>query len=127
MGTNYYLRRTKPVLCFPEFHLGKKSAGWKGLFQASDYSDFEFIFETQKPPINSIADIREAVASGEWEIVDEYGEEVDVEEMIALMLNGWEWEQEKNMELSAHKDPNYRHLSVFLDPEGAEFTRGDFQ
>ena len=122
MGTNYYLRRTKPVLCFPEFHVGKKSAGWFGLFEATDTNDFYFGFETQKPAITCAEDIRAAVGSGEWELVDEYGEEEDVEHFIQFMMGGWKWEQEVGKKLKDHSGG----FDTYRDREGAEFTRTEF-
>lgn len=122
MGTNYYLKRTKPILCFPEFHVGKKSAGWLGLFEATGTNDFHFEFETQKPAVTCVEDIRAAVASGEWELVDEYGDLVDVDKFIDFMMNGWEWERDVGKDLRIHSD----HLDTYRDREGAEFTRTEF-
>ena len=78
MSTNYYIRRTKPILTFPEFHIGKRSYGWRGLFEANSKMDDTFEYETERPVIHSLDDIKSYVESGEWEIVD-YGEDFTVE------------------------------------------------
>lgn len=85
MGTNFYLRRTKPVLCFPEFHIGKRSAGWMPLYQANRCSEDYYRLETQRPIVSVVDDIREAVDSGEWVIIDEYGTEFTFDEFIGYM------------------------------------------
>ena len=85
MSTNYYIRRTKPVLCFPEFHVGKSSMGWKGLLQFSEYPEDTFHLETQRPVIKSMEDVKDAVESDEWKIYDEYGTEIDFDDFEKRM------------------------------------------
>lgn len=86
MGTNFYLvGKKKTVEIEPKIHISKRSYGWKPHFDASkqsmhiDYDDL--------PVIGSIADIKRMYDSGDWKIVDEYGEEHTWEEFDKEVLH----------------------------------------
>lgn len=74
MGTNYYAVKKKPriVKVYDEFHLGKASVGWQFLFQEQDN-------------IHSFEDVKKILESGEWNIKDEYGNEILLEEFYELI------------------------------------------
>lgn len=120
VSKNFYIRRKKPILCFPQFHIGKRSAGWKPLMQASRYEEDTFRFETQRPVIESISDLENAVATDEWEIVDEYGMEYTIDEFKRYMLDDFPIE-------NGCRDS---HVDVIKDCEaddnGFEWTYHDF-
>lgn len=120
VGTNFYLRRTKPVLCFPEFHIGKRSCGWKPLMQSNENSEDSFEFETQRPIVQSINDIKDAVDSGEWEIVDEYGTEYSMDDFKSYMLDDFPIET----------DSRQTHVGIVrgcrADKNGFEWVDHDF-
>lgn len=119
MSVNFYLRRTKPILCFPEFHIGKRSYGWKPLYQANDKDMDVYSFMTQRPQVRSVDDIAAAVESGEWEIVDEYGDVYEYgdfrKRMDAMMEN--EGSMETHVGLAT---------TVYTDGRGNELDRCDF-
>lgn len=119
MSINFYIRRTKPILCFPEFHIGKRSFGWKALYQANSEQEDVYAFETQRPVVETVADIEAAVESGEWEIVDEYGEAIPFIEFIAYMETDFEKETARNERLGLG-------FSYYQDADGREYSRDDF-
>lgn len=119
MGVNFYLRRTKPILCFPEFHIGKRSFGWKALYQANSKQEDLYPFETQRPVVETVADIEAAVESGEWEIVDEYGTGYSFSEFIDHMETDFEKETARNEHMGLGS-------SYYQDADGREYERYDF-
>lgn len=121
MGTNFYIRRTKPVLCFPEFHIAKRSFGWKPLHQANTYAEDAFSFETERPVINSREDIRRYVDSGEWEIVDEYGTEHTYDEFLSYLDDNFEYETDETRATHLITD-----IKCYLATDGTEWTETDF-
>lgn len=120
VSTNFYLRRKKPILCFPEFHIGKRSCGWKPLMQSNQNAEDTFEFETQRPIVQSIGDIEDAVDTGEWEIVDEYGTEYSVDDFCSYMLDDFPIETEERQ----------THIGIIngckADEDGFEWTGHDF-
>lgn len=120
MSVNFYIRRTKPILCFPEFHIGKRSFGWKALYQANSEPEDLYQFETQRPVVKTVADIEAAVESGEWEIVDEYGETYSFSEFIEHMETDFKKETARN----EHMGLGY---SYYTDADGREYDRNDFR
>lgn len=75
MGTNYYLRRVKPVTVHPEMHIAKISAGWRIHFQDSTEGVEPCYFEeVDEPRFHSVREIRAILERGEWQLADEYGE-----------------------------------------------------
>ena len=95
MSTNFYLRRTKPILTFPEFHIAKRSHGWKPLYEANSKADDIWSFETERPVVNSVDDIKGYVDSGEWEIIDEYDSPMTYDEFKAYMDTDFELESNR--------------------------------
>lgn len=92
MSTNFYLRRTKPILCFPEFHVAKRSNGWKPLLEYNDDPEDIYSFPTARPVVEKMDDIRKAVESGEWEIIDEYDRPYDFNEFKRYLDDDFESE-----------------------------------
>lgn len=75
MGTNFYLRRVKPREVHDLMHIAKRSAGWVIHFQDSSDGYAEPRDEAPDPPeFRSVAEIRDLLESGEWQLADEYGE-----------------------------------------------------
>ena len=72
MGTNYYIRKARPVEAYPTFHVCKLSAGWNVHFQDSERNNDECARE-ECPAFHSAADIRNLLSSGEWALADEVG------------------------------------------------------
>lgn len=122
VSTNFYIRRTKPILCFPEFHLAKRSAGWKPLHQANFYAEDGFSFETERPVIESREDIKRYVDSGEWEIVDEYGTEYTYDEFLVYLDDNFEYETDETRE--THMSTG---IGCYLALDGTEWTETDFR
>lgn len=79
MSTDLYIRRTKPILTFPEFEVARRSGG---ATRISDRGDTLWYFEDDSRPVaRSIDDLVRIVDSGEWELIDEYDEPVDPREL----------------------------------------------
>lgn len=75
MGTNFYLRRVKPVEVHPEMHIAKRSAGWRIHFQDSTEGvEANYFDEVDAPTFHSVREIRAVLERGEWQLADEYGE-----------------------------------------------------
>ena len=73
MGTNYYATRKDGK---EEFHIGKSSSGWKFLFQDTPYyTTYEGLKDFFKDHIDT----------GEWKIINEYGEDVSSKDFIGLV------------------------------------------
>ncbi|OHU47333.1 hypothetical protein BKG82_27155 [Mycobacteroides chelonae] len=76
MGTNYYAidaRAVLPAVGDPGLHIGKKSAGWNFLFRSHPDLD-----------LTSVAKWRAYVAKPGHQVMNEYGEVVDVAEFFAM-------------------------------------------
>lgn len=85
MSTNVYMRRVKPrtVLEYDETHVCKMSYGWRVHFDGS--SAQENIWdqcEDHEPHIGSIDDLRGYLATGEWELYDEYGDPITLDQVL---------------------------------------------
>ena len=120
VSKNFYIRRKKPILCFPQFHIGKRSTGWKPLMQANEYKEDTFRFETQRPVIECIDDLESTIATDEWEIVDEYDTEYSIEEFKRYMLDDFPIEDGcRDSHVDVIKDCD-------VDDEGFEWTYHDF-
>ena len=75
MGTNFYLRRVKPVTVHPEMHIAKRSSGWRIHFQDSTEGvDAPDLYDVEYPSFHSVREIRAVLERGEWQLADEYGE-----------------------------------------------------
>ena len=83
MGTNIYLCRVKPrmVEVYDGTHVAKLSGGWRVHFDGSSMAD-EYRSDYE-PRVGSIDDLRAYLATGEWELVDEYGDKTTLEEVLA--------------------------------------------
>jgi len=120
MGCNYYLRRTVPrmVPTYDETHIAKQSWGWKPHFQATE----PWEGTDQRPTILSVQDIRDAVASGEWEICSE-------EEAITLDDFEQRVVQWVDRQRELRGDDDWEPLEPsgsYRDAEGFVFDRREF-
>ena len=84
MSTEFHIRRAKPILCFPEFPIGTRTA-YGACLDANLEKWDHFIFETERPVFHDLDGIRPYIESGEWEIVDERDREYTFEEFEGLM------------------------------------------
>lgn len=124
MSTNFYIKKVKPVEIFPEFHLGKRSCGWKFLFQANADETDMFPEEVERPVITCLDDIRAAVDSGDWEIVNEYGDHVEYEDFIDYAMIDFPAEAESGKKRRTHVGIG---IHAFERPDGTEWTHDDFR
>ena len=133
MGTNSYLVRQKPRLVRDAFHICKISAGWKPVFQNSECADLEEVeFIEGKVSWNgndvvhdyygSVSDIRKLLETGEYEIMDEYGDTSDGDGPYTIdSLIAW-GEHEHN-----YRDENTMYSAYgYKDAEGFTFHRQYF-
>lgn len=120
MSTNFYLKRTKPILTFPEFHIAKRSYGWTPLYEANSKADDIWSFETERPVVNSVEDIKRYVDSGEWEIVDEYDDVKTYDELIEYMDANFESEPDERRD---HHEMGY---PISKDEHGNEWLGAEF-
>lgn len=111
MGTNYYLKATRPREVYDEVHIAKRSRGWKPSFQASEETEFT-------PAVNSVDDMQRLVESGNWAIEDEYHNALTWEEFEQEVLN---WESEFN-----YRSHMGTALRTYRDPQGYEFIRNEY-
>lgn len=119
MGTNFYMRRAKPILCFPEFHIAKRSYGWKPLFESNGDDEDVYHLETERPVVHSIDDVRGYVESGEWVIVDEYGTEFEFDEFMRYLNENFRNEGDRR----SHRDSG---VYVSVNRDGTEWYSQDF-
>lgn len=137
MGTNYYLRRKKPTL-HETVHIGKQSWGWLMHWDSCDdtswprWCDNDHGHSDEARPslphsIHSVKDIRSYLKTGEWELVDEYGEVYDDWESKIDLLCSWDGGKagynERHPESPVTWTPS--RPSGFTDSEGQVFDRGD--
>ena len=92
MGLNIYLQRIKPrtVEVYDQIHVAKLSSGWKAHFDGSSAENNE----PNKPHVGSMDDLRAYLSTGEWELVDEYGERTTLDEVLEhdrFMKDGKLW------------------------------------
>lgn len=142
MGTNYYLQRKKPTL-HESIHIGKCSFGWRMHWDSCDEgqwprwcdTDHSYSFgesgEDAEPAlphsIHSMGDIRAYILTGEWELVDEYGNVYD--DPLGKIQDLCKWDGGKSAYNESHPDkPVTWELSTpngYRDSEGQIFDRGD--
>lgn len=105
MGTNFYIMAKKPrvVEVYDKFHIAKTSCGWKPLFDGTC-------------GCGSVEKLKERYDTGDWEIMDEYGERYDWEQFAQRVLN--HCPDGKN-----HYESGMRTRD---DDEGYEFSFGKF-
>lgn len=91
-----------------EIHIGKRSMGWKPLFQETVH-------------FNSVAQIQQFYEENKdcLIIVDEYGSELTFDELREDLII---WNKD-NLNARPHKDDKYYHT----DDEGYDFGKGDFE
>ena len=89
MGTNIYLQRKEPRMVpeYDQVHVAKISYGWKVHFDGSSAANngWDYDYEADgatRPRIGSMDDLRGYLSSGEWELVDEYGDKRTLEEVL---------------------------------------------
>lgn len=86
IGTNIYIRRREPRMVpeYDEVHVCKLSAGWRAHFDGSSAAENTWEpHDESAPRIGSMDDLRGYLSTGEWELVDEYGEKTTLEEVLA--------------------------------------------
>lgn len=115
MGTNYYVEMDKCEKCGHQekgLHIGKSSSGWQFAFQ-----------ENERYSLNSWKQWRKFLR--DRTIVDEYGENVDLDELEKIVET--RCPGDKNHTTYCSKlYPEYANDHCYLDNEGYSFTKGDF-
>lgn len=155
LGTNYYMRLKNPEVYKDKLdnvlrdglvpqdpnqevtliheqmvHLAKCSWGWKPNFQSTPCS---MPFDEQLGAndiykIRSVKDIRDYYRTGDYEIVDEYGEVVSWEDFDKYVLHWGEHQMEVCEEREWDKFPLKSHVDLecglgsYVDDEGYEFS-----
>lgn len=117
MGTNYYIRKARPVEVYPTFHVCKLSAGWNVHFQDSEDNP-DGSSPAECPAFHSAADVRNLLSSGEWALADE---------------NGRIWEGDAALEkfasICSRRGDGLRDCYLgrdYRDPEGFLFSPTEF-
>lgn len=120
LSVNYYIRRVDPIEVRPEFHIGKRSCGWKPLFETY-HSDMPYTYRVDvgRPYIDRVSDIKALVESGEWEIIDEYDEVVTYEQFIDHMDTDYDVETERKSHMGIG-------LGAYYGIDGREYTDEEF-
>lgn len=138
MGTNHYLRRVRPREVHDEYHICKTSAGWVVHFQDSTESQDDYFDDGEwaPPSFHSVADIRNLLKTGEWQLSDEYGEVCEPGEEslrafdeLCAWRGGPSFEGKPPNPRYPEGDPPYENVSLpgsYRDPEGYLFTRKEF-
>ena len=134
IGSNFYIRRKQPTI-HETVHIGKRSWGWLFHWDAVDESQWpRWCDEDHVQPypelphsIHSVEDIREYLRTGEWELIDEYGE---VYEDWEAEIDGFiHWDGGKAGWNERHPDEpvlwDVHTPSGYHDKEGQVFDRGD--
>lgn len=110
MSTNYYFKVEADSVFdndenrYPDIHIGKRSAGWKPIFQASNfYSSVDEIVEFYIKYKNILT------------IVNEYEEKLTLQELEEELFN---WESCRNW-----RSHDY---NIYLDNRGYEFSGVEF-
>ena len=140
MGTNFYLQRKKPTIR-ESVHIGKRSFGWLMHWDACDESmwprwcdtDHSCSFDDEYEPklphsIHSVEDIRSFLRTGEWELVNEYGEVSADWEGELEKLCAWDGGKEGWNEAHPDRQVGWETANVpdgYRDSEGNIFDRGD--
>lgn len=115
MGTNYYAVRNRASVEMP-IHIGKSSLGWKFHFQEQD-------IDSHNPPVewHTYDQVIEwlkkyTVESKEYVIMDEYGRELSLKELVELI--------ELKQEEGKNEPDNFRYGTKNVN--GYRFSKGDF-
>lgn len=118
MGTNIYLRRKEPRMVpeYDEVHIAKLSGGWRVHFDGSSAAGTRWNYSEHAPRIGSMDDLRGYLATGDWELVDEYGEKRTLEDVLAhddYKRDGELWNTQVSMD-------------DYYDREGYPWSRREF-
>lgn len=108
MGTNYYLTHNYCLLCkrYDKIHLGKFNVGWKFLL---NYNDGKYY--------KNWREMKQFLRQSKGIVVDEYGNEIDVEEFINTV--------ESSQHLKS-RTKDIEELHCMVDEDGFEFYDGEF-
>lgn len=101
---------------YDEVHIAKLSYGWRVHFDGSSAAGASWDYNERSPRIGSMDDLRAYLATGEWELFDEYGEKTTLEEVLdhdKFMEDGKLW----NTRLS---------MDDYYDREGYPWSRREF-
>ncbi len=141
MGTNFYLRKKRPTM-HETIHIAKRSWGWHTTWQQTD--DWDWPRWCDRDPvgepednrfghgpmlpwsIDSVDDVRRYLETGEWEVVDEYGDIAD--QSVIDELEGWDGGRAA-FNASHPDDPVTTEPSDhfdYRDANGNNFVRGGF-
>lgn len=138
MGTNFYLRRVRPREVHDEYHIAKRSAGWVIHFQDSTECEWDTYDgdEWAPPSFHSVADIRNLLATGDWQLSDEYGEVTEPGEEslrafdeLCAWRGGPRFEGNPPNPYYPEGEPPYESVRLsgsYRDQEGYLFSRGEF-
>lgn len=133
MGTNFYLRRVNPRMVYDEYHIAKRSYGWRIHFQDSTRYQYD---DTNPPSYHSVDDIRRLLESEEYQLLDEYGTvwepgEESLKEFDELCKwNGGKEYDGKPCGKYPNGDPPYENnmlLNSYRDPQGYLFSKVDYR
>lgn len=86
VSTNIYLRRKEPRMVpeYDETHVAKLSGGWRAHFDGSSAAGVPWEpVDEHAPRVGSMDDLRGYLDTGDWELVDEYGERTTLERVLA--------------------------------------------
>ena len=118
MGTNFYLQKKKPRLVYDLIHIAKTSAGWQPLF------------ECHEGEIESVSQLKTAYDSGEYTIVDEYGDEYTWDEFDKRVL---QWGEHRDTKPICHIEHIIENPDRFIskhdyyhDEDGYDFFIREF-
>lgn len=121
MGTNYYIRKARPVEAYPTFHVCKLSMGWNVHFQDSE-DNADSCAGAECPAFHSAADIGNLLSSGEWVLVDENGNSWEGDAALEEFGSVCSWRGGDRCE-----SPRDGYLGRdYRDPEGFLFSSVDF-
>lgn len=119
MGTNIYIQRKKPrmVPCYDKVHVAKLSYGWRAHFDGSSRAgtSWEHLSE-EAPRIGSMDDLRGYLETDEFELVDENGHGITLDEVLAhdrQLVDG----EPHNVSVS---------MDDYYDREGYPWSRREF-
>lgn len=120
IGTNIYLKRKQPrmVPVYDKTHVCKMSGDYVH-FDGSSATEntWEPERDEHAPRIGSMDDLRGYLSTGEWELVDEYGDETTLEEVLE------HYEYRRDDELWRTRVS----LDDYYDREGYPWSRREFR
>ena len=151
IGSNYYIRRKQPTI-HETVHICKRSWGWRTSWQEttndgtangwprwcdvyhSKDENGEFVTERTLPwEIHSVEDINRYLRTGEWELIDEYGEvypdwEKEIDGLVVWDggKSGW---NERNPDKPVFWEPKEHDVEAgdgYKDHEGNVMCRKGF-